>query len=165
MADTRDCCLYRDMGRESASSYDLHAKSEPHFKELSQSLVKKKLLPDRYHPPNLGDSSSWQKGALWNAMEVSYKLRRAPARTISRDRRERSTSICRRQLLYREINFSWNRSGSHNTSYRESSSVQRSIRFVKKLSIRRSMPNLRNELSFQRSIVCRIYSNRDAFRH
>lgn len=92
---TREIAVYmeRDMGWESASSYDFHAKSELHFKKLSQSLVKKKLLPNRYHPPNLGDSPRWQKGALWNATEVSYKLRYAHVRTILRDKSDRLLSV------------------------------------------------------------------------
>lgn len=143
--------MERDMARESAILYDLHAKSESHFKNLKncESSLKRNCSLINIHRI-LGTVPLAEGKALWNATKVSYKLRRTHARIISRERRERSTSICRRQLPYRKINFSWNRSGSHNTLYRESHSIQRS-------TFRQESANLtlRNKLLLQKTIfVC-----------
>lgn len=71
------------------------------------------------------------------------------ARSGRERERERPTSICRRQLLYRETNFSWNRSDSRNTSYRGSHAQYREVHFSSR--------------NCQFDAACRGYTKRIAF--
>lgn len=114
---------------------------------LSRDLVRKELPRDRYHPPNLRNSSllGERESAPWNATGDPYKLRREQHRERGW---ERSTSIYR-LLLYRETNFSWNRSNLCNVSYQELYLIQRATLFVMKLSIRCNMPRLRSAITIR----------------
>lgn len=127
---------------------------------VAKASLAKELPRDRYHPPNLRNSSPLgeKKSAPWDATEDPYKLRRELHR--ERDGSDRPLFVDDCCFIGKSIFHGI--VPAFVTSHIRNYSIQRDTLFVMKSSIQYNVPRLRSAMAIVKINHC---ENRIAFQH